>query len=87
MTWEPVKTLDRDALYFGPASGQDKTNDVPLDPYIPEKKPPMGPWFNEPKSGAESSPELSQTWDEFTQKTTFHGVRYIFDETPFRVRR
>ncbi len=27
------------------------------------------------------------TWDEFTQKTTFHGVRYIFDETPFRVRR
>ena len=27
------------------------------------------------------------TWDEFSQKTTFHGVRYIFDRTQFKIRR
>ena len=32
-------------------------------------------------------PEDVPTWDEFSQKTTFHGVRYIFDKTPFRTRR
>ena len=26
-------------------------------------------------------------WSEFTQNTTFHGVKYIFEETPIRFRR
>ena len=26
-------------------------------------------------------------WNEFTQNTTFHGVKYIFEESPFRLRR
>ena len=32
-------------------------------------------------------PDEIPTWDEFTQTTTFHGVRYIFDKTPFKIRR
>ena len=28
-----------------------------------------------------------QSWSEFTQNTTFHGVKYIFEETPFALRR
>ena len=27
------------------------------------------------------------TWDEFTQNTTFHGIRYIFDPSAYRMRR
>ena len=27
------------------------------------------------------------TWDDFTQSTTFHGVRYIFQRNHFRLRR
>ena len=27
------------------------------------------------------------SWDEFTQSTTFHGVRYIFQRNYFKVRR
>ncbi len=27
------------------------------------------------------------TWDTFTRNTTFHGVKYIFDESPYRFRR
>ena len=26
-------------------------------------------------------------WSEFTQNTTFHGVKYIFDQTPLQLRR
>ena len=26
-------------------------------------------------------------WSEFTQNTTFHGVKYIFDQTPLQIRR
>ena len=26
-------------------------------------------------------------WSEFTQNTTFHGVKYIFEDTPFKLRR
>ena len=28
-----------------------------------------------------------QTWDEFTQNTTIHGVKYIFDKDHFKLRR
>ena len=27
------------------------------------------------------------TWDDFTQNTTFHGIRYIFDKDAIRFRR
>ena len=26
-------------------------------------------------------------WNEFTQNTTFHGVKYIFEDTPIKMRR
>ena len=26
-------------------------------------------------------------WMEFTQRTTFHGIRYIFDPSPYRMRK
>ena len=32
-------------------------------------------------------PDDVPTWDEFTQNTTFHGIRYVFDRTPFKCRR
>ena len=28
-----------------------------------------------------------QTWDDFTQNTTIHGVKYIFDKSNFKFRR
>ena len=28
-----------------------------------------------------------QTWDDFTQNTTIHGVKYIFDKGHFKLRR
>lgn len=32
--------------------------------------------------------ENHKGWDDFTQNTTFHGVKYIFDrKTPFKSRR
>lgn len=40
-----------------------------------------------PEEEDRPAPEDVPTWDEFAQKTTFHGVRYMFDKTPFRVRR
>ena len=36
--------------------------------------------------GKESSGDLL-SWDEFTQSTTFHGVRYIFQRNHFKIRR
>ena len=32
-------------------------------------------------------PDGVPSWDEFTQTTTFHGVRYIFDKSPNKLRR
>ena len=29
----------------------------------------------------------AQTWDEFTQNTTIHGVKYIFDKAHCKLRR
>ena len=36
--------------------------------------------------GKERSDDLL-SWDDFTQSTTFHGVRYIFQRNHFKVRR
>ena len=55
--------------------------------------PPSGAWDDPPPTPQvgqwwkKGDPEEIPTWDEFSQKTTFHGVRYIFDKTPFRTRR
>ena len=53
--------------------------------------PPLTPEVDEGQGhdGRSSTKDLDEipTWDEFTQTTTFHGVRYIFDKTPFKIRR
>ena len=41
------------------------------------------PQVSAPQNESEDIP----TWDVFTRTTTFHGIRYIFDKTPFRLRR
>ena len=38
-------------------------------------------------SAAQNGTKNIPTWDVFTRTTTFHGIRYIFDKTPFRLRR
>ena len=38
-------------------------------------------------SASQSESENVPTWDVFTRTTTFHGIRYIFDKTAFRLRR
>ena len=66
---------------------KDNTETKSTNSYVP----PFTTWDDPPprvgqewrKGDAEEVP----TWDEFSQKTTFHGVRYIFDKTPFRTRR
>ena len=35
----------------------------------------------------ERSPDDVISWIEFTENTTFHGVKYIFDDKPYRIRR
>ena len=57
-------------------------DDPPPTPDVGQgKKQEQPPGYNNKDS------EDVPTWDEFTQTTTFHGVRYIFDKTPFRIRR
>ena len=34
----------------------------------------------------ENKPQ-SMKWEDFTNNTTFHGIRYIFSNGPFRIRR
>ena len=53
----------------------------PLDPGPPSLDLDEG--HRSKKFGQDELP----TWDEFTQKTTFHGLRYIFDKTRFKIRR
>ena len=60
------------------ATSQEKQ---PLDPGPPSSE--LGQGLRSKKFGKDEFP----TWDEFTQKTTFHGVRYIFDKTRFKIRR
>ena len=69
-----------------PENNAENKNTKPLGP--PSKAwddspptPQVGQWWRK------GDPEEIPTWDEFSQKTTFHGVRYIFDKTPFRTRR
>ena len=65
-----------------------------------EQKSPLGPpvkaWDNPPPTpeqgktkdqGLKLDPDVVPSWDEFTQTTTFHGVRYIFDKSPNKLRR
>ena len=65
-----------------------------------EQKSPLGPpvksWDDPPPTpeqgkakgqGLKLDPDGVPSWDEFTQTTTFHGVRYIFDKSPNKLRR
>ena len=61
-----------------------------------EKKAPVNSWDDPPptpEQGQKQSqslkpdPDGAPSWDEFTQTTTFHGVRYIFDKSPNKLRR
>ena len=49
--------------------------------------PPQSPEVGQCRCYCQGQGEDVPTWDEFTQTTTFHGVRYIFDKTPCRIRR
>ena len=46
-----------------------------------------------PRTKGEVVPSLQEvkldvrSWGELTRTTTFHGVRFIFDKTPFKLRR
>ena len=49
------------------------------------KKDPMAGLTEKEKALME---EMKVTdWNEFTQNTTFHGVKYIFEDSSFRIRR
>ena len=59
-----------------------------------EQKPPLGPpvkaWDDPPptpKQGLKLDSDGVPSWGEFTQTTTFHGVRYIFNKSPNKLRR
>ena len=62
----------------------------PVPDVIPDVKPEVLRSSGQEPEVLESQ-ELQDeipTWDEFTQTTTFHGVRYIFNnKTPFKLRR
>ena len=50
--------------------------------------PPPTPEQGKTKGqGLKLDPDGVPSWDEFTQTTTFHGVRYIFDKSPNKLRR
>ena len=53
---------------------------------------PMKAWDYPPPTPEQGQdlkldPDGVPSWDEFTQTTTFHGVRYIFDKSPNKLRR
>ena len=89
-------------MYFGPLSGYD-TEELDRKCLDQDKKTAKGfKWQStkipvqigkEENDVCQVSDSMSKTpddipsWDEFTQTTTFHGVRYIFDKTPFKLRR
>ena len=47
------------------------------DPNADSKKAAEKDGKDEKSAGAQRVP----SWREFTQNTTFHGVRYVFDDT------
>ena len=58
--------------------------------------PPVKAWDDPPPTPEQGKTEGQSlkldsegvpSWDEFTQTTTFHGVRYIFDKSPNKLRR
>ena len=53
----------------------------------PPATPEVDPGKGQHGRSSTKYPDEIPTWDEFTQTTTFHAVRYIFDKTPFKIRR
>ena len=96
MSWDPVAAISGgEPLYLGPLDDNGKkTSDNKLN----DRKVPIRVWYDastakqpeeigQRSAGQKDDLETLPTWSEFTQKTTFHGVRYIFDGTPFKIRR
>lgn len=54
---------------------------------ISEADPPSEKADKKPNGEIDEDAEEIITWTEFTQNTTFHGLKYIFDEKPFGLRR
>ena len=52
-------------------------------PGNPPEKKPIDQWGSEEVKGDEEN----VTWDTFTQNTTFHGVKYVFNRSQYRFRR
>ena len=48
---------------------------------------PFSSELNQGRRSKKFGPNELLTWDEFTQNTTFHGIRYIFDKTQLKIRR
>ena len=75
----------------------EKESTVPSEENIEQKIPPGPPikaWYDPPptpeqgqKQGQRLDQDAFPTWDEFTQTTTVHGVRYIFDKSTNKLRR
>ena len=70
----------------------------PLAPYPPQAQEPRSPGIGpdgkkDPMAGLTEKEkalmeEMKVTdWNEFTQNTTFHGVKYIFEDSPVKMRR
>ena len=66
--------------------GKNQENKTPKnqDP-LSAKKDPMSGLTQKEKDPLDEVKVVD--WNEFTQNTTFHGVKYIFEESPFRLRR
>ena len=61
----------------GPAPAANKVDVLPI---VVTDKPITGPEDHREAISA-------ARWQHFTDNTTFHGIRYIFEETPFTIRR
>ena len=99
--WDQVKTLDnKEPMYFGPMSDS-HTDELGQRGLDKDKKSTTGFRWTSGKAsnpaskiervGKQGSPEKCAidvpTWDDFTNTTTFHGVRYIFSKSSGKLRR
>ena len=90
-------------LTFGPLAGYEKeqlceTINTDTDTGVISKKsggPVKAAWYDDPPEAGQAGPlppkpvdpEELVSWDQFTQSTTFHGVKYIFGAQQFKLRR
>ena len=80
-TTKGFKWVSKDKTTASEEKGQQK---YPLGPQVKAWDDPPTP---EQGQGLKLDSDGIPSWDEFTQTTTFHGVRYIFDKSPNKLRR